>query len=171
MRNRILMALAGALLTVGLVGLPTAGSTIPETFTVTPTLTVTLANTSINYGSLPPGGTPATFSPLGGTVTSNGRVRVAFSGSAFTGPATLNQDIRYVHVYDVGNALEANPATGLGGANQEKTTSELEALSNIYESTTAVSAAPFALNLYVRVPDTAAPGSYSGSVELTFTNY
>lgn len=169
MRSRFTLALVSALLTIGLVGVPVSANTIPESFTVTPTLTVTIDQTAIDYGAIAPGDTPAAFGAINGRVNSNGRVRVTFAGSNFTGPATLNQDIRWIHVYDVGNQLEANPATGLGAA--EKTTSQLEGLTNIYLSTGPVTNGDIALNMYVRVPSDALPGAYAGSVELTFANY
>lgn len=173
MRTRFTLALVSALLTIGLIGVPVSANTIPESFSVTPTLTVTIDQTSIDYGALPPGGTPATFGPINGTVNSNAPVRVTFAGSSFsrTGGGSLGQDIRWIHVYDVGNQLEANPDTGLGGAFLEKTTSALEALPYIYQSTGPVTDGDIALNLYVRIPTDALPGAYSGSVELTFTNY
>ena len=169
MKARLVSLMAAGLLALATAA-PVGAVTIGDGFEVTTTLTVLNVPASITYeavggGALDPGEESAvvTISP---DVSSNGDVSVTYSvPGGFTGPATLPASVRQVAMLDGANGFTRN--AGLGPAFYD---SDFFGGYDPLYSASQPTNATFDMELKVLVPASAAPGTYTGSMELSFTN-
>lgn len=175
MHARMTAALAATVMALAISGGPAIAAdhdaSVPESFTVLPTISISLETASVDYGALAPGAT-SLVTHVNGNVVSNAPIAIDFAGSPFAGPAQLNQDTRLIHVWNVAEwpdmttVLDPDiPPLGF------HTTSVIEAAAHVYtaDGPCGPNWCPFGFALKITPPADALAGAYSGAIELSFS--
>ena len=111
-------------------------------------------------------GTTSDTEVISPSIASNGNVRVTYSGSQFSGPQSLAENTRQV----MGSAGTNGMTRAAGWGPTWTDSSVVAAFPYIYSGTAPLTNGAFDLSLKVVIPAGTGPGSYSGSIVLTFSN-
>lgn len=165
MRSRsISSVLAAGALTLAMV-VPASAATVSEGFTLATGLTVTNIPASVTYeavggGDLQPGAV-SEVSVIAPYISSNGTVVMSMTSTDFSGASAMSGDVREVRGVNASGGISVD-----GGFADWAIVSTTPNRIHVV----APDSATFDLEMRVTPPGNAAAGSYSGSVELTFSN-
>lgn len=149
----------GAILALALAA-PVSAASVPESFTVNSTLSISGLPASIDYGNLDAGATSATF-PVDATISANVKWNFYVSGSDFSGtgfPKSIREG-KMTILSGAATLASGTLAGWLNFADPKYSGSFVDALTNATSGTSVIRT-----ELRITVPADAMPGAHTGSV-------